>query len=63
VADQVRSFEKLSGFRFEWVLPGHGRRFQAAFPEAMQRELEQLLRFIGAPAPGAPKNRAADIKG
>jgi glyoxylase-like metal-dependent hydrolase (beta-lactamase superfamily II) len=61
--DQVRSLEKLRGFRFEWVLPGYGRRFQAASPEAMQRELERLLRFIGAPAPDAPKNRGADIKG
>jgi glyoxylase-like metal-dependent hydrolase (beta-lactamase superfamily II) len=26
---QIQSMEKLMNFGFEWVLPGHGRRFQA----------------------------------
>jgi glyoxylase-like metal-dependent hydrolase (beta-lactamase superfamily II)/ferredoxin len=25
--EQTESMEKLAGYRFEWVLPGHGRRF------------------------------------
>jgi glyoxylase-like metal-dependent hydrolase (beta-lactamase superfamily II) len=48
-AEQVRSLEKLRTFRFEWVLPGHGRRFHAASAEAMRGELDSLLRSIGAP--------------
>src|SRR5262249_54483668 len=27
--EQIRSMERLQEFRFEWVLPGHGRRFHA----------------------------------
>jgi glyoxylase-like metal-dependent hydrolase (beta-lactamase superfamily II) len=52
-AEQVRSLEKLRAFRFQWVLPGHGRRFQAASTGAMRGELERLLRSIGVPAPAA----------
>jgi glyoxylase-like metal-dependent hydrolase (beta-lactamase superfamily II)/ferredoxin len=39
---QVKSLELLAGFRFEWVLPGHGER--AYFPEAeMRREVGRLI--------------------
>jgi glyoxylase-like metal-dependent hydrolase (beta-lactamase superfamily II)/ferredoxin len=41
--DQVRSLRRLLDFRFRWILPGHGRRFQADSPEAMRRELGRLL--------------------
>ena len=52
--EQVRSVEKLRAFRFEWVLPGHGRRFHAGSADAMQRELNRLLQSIGShPAPRA----------
>ena len=41
-AEQTRSMEKLLGFDFAWVLPGHGPRFHA--PRARTREaLEQLV--------------------
>jgi hypothetical protein len=34
--------ERLLDFRFEWVLPGHGRRYQA--PAAVMRsDLERLV--------------------
>jgi len=37
--EQIRSMEKLLGFDFVWVLPGHGRRYQAASREAMRDKL------------------------
>jgi glyoxylase-like metal-dependent hydrolase (beta-lactamase superfamily II)/ferredoxin len=48
--EQVRSIERLLDFEFEWVLPGHGRRFQAANPAAMRAELERLLELFFQPA-------------
>jgi len=42
-AEQTRSMEKLLARRFEWVLPGHGRRWHAPSAEAMRAELEALI--------------------
>jgi glyoxylase-like metal-dependent hydrolase (beta-lactamase superfamily II)/ferredoxin len=42
--EQVRSLERLLGFRFEWVLPGHRRRFHASTPQAMHLEIVNLFR-------------------
>ncbi len=42
--EQVRSLRRLLDYRFEWVLPGHGRRFHAA-PAEMKTELERLVRY------------------
>lgn len=43
----VRSAERLSGYRFEWILPGHGRRCH--FPaERMSDELEKGLAWMRA---------------
>jgi glyoxylase-like metal-dependent hydrolase (beta-lactamase superfamily II) len=42
-AEQTRSMERLLDFRFEWVLPGHGRAHHAASPEAMRDELGRLV--------------------
>ena len=42
-AEQTRSMERLLDFRFEWVLPGHGRRHHAPSPAVMRSELEQLV--------------------
>ncbi len=36
---QKRSMARLAEHRFEWVLPGHGRRFRAASADAMRAEL------------------------
>jgi glyoxylase-like metal-dependent hydrolase (beta-lactamase superfamily II) len=41
--EQLRSVERLRDYQFEWVLPGHGRRFRAASPAAMQDELRRTL--------------------
>jgi glyoxylase-like metal-dependent hydrolase (beta-lactamase superfamily II)/ferredoxin len=40
--EQVRSMERLTEFRFEWVLPGHGGRFHAPADE-MRAELERCI--------------------
>jgi glyoxylase-like metal-dependent hydrolase (beta-lactamase superfamily II)/ferredoxin len=39
---QIRSMELLSEFAFEWVLPGHGRRWHAPSREAMRAEVRAL---------------------
>jgi glyoxylase-like metal-dependent hydrolase (beta-lactamase superfamily II)/ferredoxin len=41
--EQMRSMERLLDFEFEWVLPGHGRRYHAESPAAMRRELVRLI--------------------
>lgn len=41
--EQILSMERLLDFDFEWVLPGHGRRYQADSPTAMRRELTALV--------------------
>lgn len=43
--EQTRSVEKLPGFRFEWILPGHGERFTAP-PDEMRRQLEALAAWM-----------------
>jgi glyoxylase-like metal-dependent hydrolase (beta-lactamase superfamily II) len=40
---QLRSLRRLLAHRFEWVLPGHGRRWHAPSPAVMHAELEALL--------------------
>ena len=40
--EQRRSVELLARYDFRWVLPGHGRRFQAASAEAMRAELRRV---------------------
>jgi len=44
--EQLASMERLLDFSFEWVLPGHGRRFQAGSPAQMRRAIEDLLRRL-----------------
>jgi glyoxylase-like metal-dependent hydrolase (beta-lactamase superfamily II)/ferredoxin len=41
-AEQTRSMERLLGYDFEWVLPGHGPRFHAP-AQRMRAELEGLI--------------------
>lgn len=43
--EQKKSLRKLLDFRFEWVLPGHGRSLHLP-AERMRAELEALLRRI-----------------
>ncbi len=40
--EQTRSMESLAEYPFEWVLPGHGRRWQAPSREAMRAEVRAL---------------------
>jgi glyoxylase-like metal-dependent hydrolase (beta-lactamase superfamily II)/ferredoxin len=40
---QVQSLEKLLAYDFEWVLPGHGRRYRARSAVEMRQSLRQLL--------------------
>jgi len=42
-AEQLRSLERLRDFRFQWVLPGHGRRFRAASAAAMGAALDETI--------------------
>lgn len=44
-----RSVEKLKAHRFSWVLPGHGRRFQAP-AERMPAELDRCLAWMATVA-------------
>jgi glyoxylase-like metal-dependent hydrolase (beta-lactamase superfamily II)/ferredoxin len=44
--EQLRSLEKLRDYRFEWVLPGHGRRWRARDAAEMQRALAHTLQNI-----------------
>jgi glyoxylase-like metal-dependent hydrolase (beta-lactamase superfamily II) len=41
-----RSMKRLSEYSFEWVLPGHGRRFHAD-SEAMKLEMKKCLTWLG----------------
>jgi glyoxylase-like metal-dependent hydrolase (beta-lactamase superfamily II) len=41
--EQTRSMERLLAHRFEWVLPGHGRPWRAASPEAARAALAKLV--------------------
>ncbi len=45
--DQLRSLERLLDFDFQWVLPGHGRRYHASSAAAMREELKGLLLRLG----------------
>ncbi|MDX2100368.1 MAG: MBL fold metallo-hydrolase [Leptolyngbyaceae cyanobacterium bins.59] len=40
-----RSMEKLSHYSFEWVLPGHGRRYQAD-RAMMQQQMQRCLEWM-----------------
>lgn len=43
--EQTRSMERLLGYRFEWVLPGHGRIHHDT-AEAMRAELEKCVGWM-----------------
>ena len=40
-----RTMSKLTNYKFQWVLPGHGRRYHASF-ETMQQELNRCLQWM-----------------
>ena len=41
----IKSMEKLAAYDFEWVLPGHGRRFHAD-PVAMRQQMQKCLDWL-----------------
>ena len=43
--EQTRSMERLLGYRFEWVLPGHGRIHHASADE-MHAHLERCVAWM-----------------
>ena len=40
---QLRSLQALRDHRFEWVLPGHGRRWRAPSADAMRAALDETI--------------------
>ena len=42
-SEQLRSLERLAAYGFEWVLPGHGRRFRAPSAAAMRAALDETV--------------------
>jgi glyoxylase-like metal-dependent hydrolase (beta-lactamase superfamily II)/ferredoxin len=45
-SEQIKSMEKLKQYEFEWVLPGHGRRFNTD-KTTMQSELQRCIDWMG----------------
>lgn len=41
----IGSMRKLADYSFEWVLPGHGRRYHADL-ETMQKQMQQCIRWM-----------------
>ncbi|MDP8966503.1 MAG: MBL fold metallo-hydrolase [Cyanobacteriota bacterium] len=46
-SEQIKSMQKLANYSFEWVLPGHGRRYHAD-AETMQHQMQQCLAWMEA---------------
>ncbi|AFY73255.1 Zn-dependent hydrolase, glyoxylase [Synechococcus sp. PCC 7502] len=41
----INSMHRLSSYKFEWVLPGHGRRYHSD-PETMAYSMQQCLKWL-----------------
>ena len=46
-SEQLKSMRKLANYSFEWVLPGHGRRYHA-HAETMQEQMGQCIAWMEA---------------
>lgn len=44
-SEQVKSMKKLAEYSFEWVLPGHGRRYHAD-AETMRQQMQQCIAWM-----------------
>lgn len=44
-SEQIKSMSKLANYSFEWVLPGHGRRFHAD-ADTMHQEMEKCIEWM-----------------
>jgi len=45
-SEQIKSMERLLNYKFEWVLPGHGRRYRAESTAAMHAEMQQCVAWM-----------------
>ncbi|BAY94317.1 MULTISPECIES: MBL fold metallo-hydrolase [unclassified Tolypothrix] len=45
--EQIKSMRKLANYSFEWVLPGHGRRFHADV-ETMHQQMHKCIELMEA---------------
>ncbi|MDJ0732973.1 MAG: MBL fold metallo-hydrolase [Nostocaceae cyanobacterium] len=43
--EQIQSMQKLVNYNFEWILPGHGRRYHAD-KETMKKELQKCIQWM-----------------
>jgi glyoxylase-like metal-dependent hydrolase (beta-lactamase superfamily II)/ferredoxin len=46
--EQIKSMRALANYSFEWVLPGHGRRYHAD-AQTMQQQMQQCLDWMEKP--------------
>lgn len=44
-SEQIKSMEKLANYSFEWVLPGHGRRYHGDLATAKQ-QMQQCIKWM-----------------
>ncbi|RCJ17620.1 MBL fold metallo-hydrolase [Nostoc sp. ATCC 43529] len=44
-SEQTKSMRNLANYSFEWVLPGHGRRFHAD-RETMRQQMQKCIQFM-----------------
>ncbi|ARV61732.1 MBL fold metallo-hydrolase [Nostocales cyanobacterium HT-58-2] len=44
-SEQIKSMRKLANYTFEWVLPGHGRRYHADV-ETMHQQMHQCIEWM-----------------
>ncbi len=44
-SEKIKSMEKLAKYSFEWVLPGHGRRYHAD-KETINKQMQQCLTWM-----------------
>ena len=43
--EQIKSMEKLANYTFEWVLPGHGRRYHGSATKT-QQQMQQCIEWM-----------------
>ncbi len=45
-SEQIKSMRKLVNYSFEWVLPGHGRRYHADSYETMRQQMQKCIEWM-----------------
>ncbi len=46
-SEQIKSMRQLANYSFEWVLPGHGRRYHAD-PETMREQMNKCIALMSS---------------